>query len=1189
MSDEVLKIFLEYLIQNNWKSYYNLPVFIELLSKHTALIAFTPALRSILIQGFNHQSHAVKKCSLYILSTKIPNFQTDPVWIQFSTYFNSLNQTNKSILEPLLQQISNVSLMIDRYDVDLFCVLWDRAISNENMVLKKMALEYFLQLNFSFIHLSTVQSDVWLNFLQSCVFKYLDNFFLYTEYSPDNLICKFGELVESWIHKMCILIGIDFVNFAIKHLSIATTMSFLIYSIRGLNRFVDKNEKLDLDLQLIFVLANNRSFFSDRLKFVWYSELIELIMNFQSIKPSNTNGEVYNFDKLFKVCSLVCGMLRICKSKIDQFQLFLATNLDGLMKELKMESNIQYALNAKLIGFDNFEIFFILISLEEHSLKFFEGNHLFNLIYCKYFIGEINDEICALLELYFLPESSYEDCLKFSQYFPNIPSDIQTSLMRLLEEKFSHSDLNPLTNFKVLLFASKLSPIFNLEFSKIISSIDFSRYHFDSSWKLAKSVYVPLRYELFFKLPQLLPVVDAMLEDLENSISTHALPILKCFSLSPESMQSSVVRKVFEITTVLLAECQTNLPIYFALLQEFLRYVFTAYNSTGDSSIVSSVIMHLLGIRKKGVDFTVGNEFMQIVLVNNPANILNFTDEFVHFLGAGSYLESAEEQNNELLCGFLCPDVKLDIVNSSSLMIGLKLRAMYNGFLGVILESSSISESLTLALFQKLLSSDCDCTLNINDMYPSTSKQKLKLRYLMSLCLLIGGGASKNITESVQSFCLELLKKEALQSVRYFLEFILVQIIRHSINPFIVFQQICNILTESITEKPSYLVSIMTVIMHSLQIFKSFKVDFLFPKLICLFLNGNHTIRIFACYMFNRLFTDSTSKDDTFAIIAEFIQQNDYAQKTIQKLDATYMLSKFDPIKDCTFEFIFVSMVHLGDERCYTESIPVALFQATVDTVSFKRIPLSRQSNSTPITGWKSIDFKAQPMDNAESIGLEESTDLPEEKLSSAKQISNKSNSPSFNSASIVHEQLQRKIVPWELSSIECANFDRMSLERKRTYAGEIIVVASLLEKAPNLAGLCRTCEIFAVSTLVLPSLTMAESPAFKGQSATADQWLHLAECSKEQLGEYLQKRQSEGFELVGLEQTSKSILLDKYKCSSKTVLLLGNEKHGIPVEILNLLQKCVEIPQFGVVRSLNVHVSGSLILWEMRKQLSLN
>ena len=28
-----------------------------------------------------------------------------------------------------------------------------------------------------------------------------------------------------------------------------------------------------------------------------------------------------------------------------------------------------------------------------------------------------------------------------------------------------------------------------------------------------------------------------------------------------------------------------------------------------------------------------------------------------------------------------------------------------------------------------------------------------------------------------------------------------------------------------------------------------------------------------------------------------------------------------------------------------------------------------------------------------------------------------------------------------------------------------------------------------------------------------------------------------------------------------------------------------VEIPQFGVVRSLNVHVAGSLVLWQARQQ----
>lgn len=50
-------------------------------------------------------------------------------------------------------------------------------------------------------------------------------------------------------------------------------------------------------------------------------------------------------------------------------------------------------------------------------------------------------------------------------------------------------------------------------------------------------------------------------------------------------------------------------------------------------------------------------------------------------------------------------------------------------------------------------------------------------------------------------------------------------------------------------------------------------------------------------------------------------------------------------------------------------------------------------------------------------------------------------------------------------------------------------------------------------------------------------------------------------------------------------VLVLGREKEGIPVDIIHILDACVEIPQFGVVRSLNVHVSGAIALWEYTRQ----
>lgn len=45
------------------------------------------------------------------------------------------------------------------------------------------------------------------------------------------------------------------------------------------------------------------------------------------------------------------------------------------------------------------------------------------------------------------------------------------------------------------------------------------------------------------------------------------------------------------------------------------------------------------------------------------------------------------------------------------------------------------------------------------------------------------------------------------------------------------------------------------------------------------------------------------------------------------------------------------------------------------------------------------------------------------------------------------------------------------------------------------------------------------------------------------------------------------------------------NEREGIPVPIIHLLDSCVEIPQFGMVRSLNAHVSGALLVWEYVKQ----
>jgi tRNA guanosine-2'-O-methyltransferase len=98
--------------------------------------------------------------------------------------------------------------------------------------------------------------------------------------------------------------------------------------------------------------------------------------------------------------------------------------------------------------------------------------------------------------------------------------------------------------------------------------------------------------------------------------------------------------------------------------------------------------------------------------------------------------------------------------------------------------------------------------------------------------------------------------------------------------------------------------------------------------------------------------------------------------------------------------------------------------------------------------------------------------------------------------------------------------------------------------------------------------------------------FLFISFLSIQNLLRWLRDRKEEGYFIVGLEQTSSSVSLSEFKFPDRpTVLLLGKEKEGIPVEYLQVVDQCLEIPQFGIIRSLNVHVSGAIAIWEHTKQ----
>ncbi|MEM9163439.1 MAG: RNA methyltransferase [Cyanobacteria bacterium P01_F01_bin.4] len=149
----------------------------------------------------------------------------------------------------------------------------------------------------------------------------------------------------------------------------------------------------------------------------------------------------------------------------------------------------------------------------------------------------------------------------------------------------------------------------------------------------------------------------------------------------------------------------------------------------------------------------------------------------------------------------------------------------------------------------------------------------------------------------------------------------------------------------------------------------------------------------------------------------------------------------------------------------------------------------------------------------------------------------------------------------------------------------DLIVCAALVENPMNLGGLCRTCEGFGVAQLVVSDLAVRENWAFRKVSASAHRWQTMAACSVDQLPAWLVAQRQAGYEVLALTSGPSGQLLNECVFAQKTVLLLGRELTGIPLELMELCDRAVTIPQSGQVESLNVKTAAAIAIYEYVRQ----
>ena len=145
-----------------------------------------------------------------------------------------------------------------------------------------------------------------------------------------------------------------------------------------------------------------------------------------------------------------------------------------------------------------------------------------------------------------------------------------------------------------------------------------------------------------------------------------------------------------------------------------------------------------------------------------------------------------------------------------------------------------------------------------------------------------------------------------------------------------------------------------------------------------------------------------------------------------------------------------------------------------------------------------------------------------------------------------------------------------------------IVLVLDNVRSMHNVGSAFRTADGFAIEKIYLCGITATpphreiEKTALGAtQSVT---WEHVKDTV-----ETLKSLKEQGYTLIAVEQAEGSQMLNQFEVQLdlKYALVFGNEVNGVDEEVMEIVDHCIEIPQFGTKHSFNVSVTIGMVLWD--------
>ncbi|MBP5634720.1 TrmH family RNA methyltransferase [Candidatus Saccharibacteria bacterium] len=157
----------------------------------------------------------------------------------------------------------------------------------------------------------------------------------------------------------------------------------------------------------------------------------------------------------------------------------------------------------------------------------------------------------------------------------------------------------------------------------------------------------------------------------------------------------------------------------------------------------------------------------------------------------------------------------------------------------------------------------------------------------------------------------------------------------------------------------------------------------------------------------------------------------------------------------------------------------------------------------------------------------------------------------------------------------------------------QLTVILYNIRSTYNVGAILRTCDCLGVNEVIFTGYTPFIDKGLPHEQSKLEKQIHKTALGAErtlkwrraEINEAIAELKGQGYKIVALEQGSNSLnLADSPRLEGSIALILGEEVHGIPEELLKKCDQLLEIPMLGTKESFNVSVATGIALWELTK-----